>query len=61
MIQNSFFNVPSSQHHILGVESVNVSILERQRDDSDALTLLHDKIQCEILHEIICVVVKGLQ
>ncbi len=40
---------------------MDVSVLEAERDDADAASLLHEQVQREVLDEVLSVVVQRLQ
>ena len=48
------------QHRLVRPEPVEGSVLHAHRDDADALTLVHDEIKREVLHEELGVVLERL-
>lgn len=49
-----------SEHRVLGVETMQRSVLETERDHTPTLAALHQQIEGEILDEVIAVVAQRL-
>ena len=54
-------DLPCGQDGVLGMEAMDVSVLHGQSHDAHTLTSLHDQVQGEVLHKVVCVVVEGLE
>lgn len=54
-------NIPSCYHCVLCLKSVKWPILEAQGNNSDTLSLVHEEIQCKILHKVLCFISQGLK
>lgn len=52
---------PCCNDSVRGIETMQGSILKIQSNHTNALSLVHDQVQCEILDEVVSVIVEGLK
>ena len=50
----------SREHSLMRAEAVKGTVLHVERDDTDALAILHDQVESEVLNEEVGVVTEGL-